>query len=62
LYADNWIAGATNVEDEYKFYVKTKLIMAEGNFNLRKWNSNSPHHINQIRKEEQLNATNQIVD
>ena len=33
--------------------MKAKSIMVEGNFNLRKWNSNSSLLIDQIRKAEQ---------
>jgi len=53
LYVDDLIAGAANVEDAYNLYKKARSIMAEGNFNLRKWNSNSPHLIDQIKKAEQ---------
>ena len=53
LYVDDLIAGAANVQDAYNLYVEAKSIMAEGNFNLRKWNSNSPLLVDQIRKAEQ---------
>ena len=53
MYVDDLIAGAANAQDAYNLYVKAKSIMAEGNFNLRKWNSNSPLLVDQIRKAEQ---------
>ena len=41
LYVDDLIAGEDTVERAFNLYAKAKGFMADGNFNLRKWNSNS---------------------
>ena len=41
LYVDDLISGSDTVESAYNIYEKSKQIMAEGGFNLRKWHSNS---------------------
>ncbi|PFX14402.1 hypothetical protein AWC38_SpisGene21442 [Stylophora pistillata] len=41
LYVDDFITGSETDEEALVIYKKSKQIMAEGGFNLRKWNSNS---------------------
>ena len=41
LYVDDLICGETSIERAFKVYRESKVIMAKGGFNLRKWNSNS---------------------
>jgi hypothetical protein len=40
------------VSDTYEFYVKSKLRLAEGGFNLRKFMSNSKELMNKIDANE----------
>ena len=53
LYVDDLIAGEDTVEQAFNLYVKAKKFMADGNFNLRKWNSNSTELLAKIRMAEQ---------
>lgn len=41
LYVDDFTAGSNDVESAFDIYVKSKQIMKEGGFNLRKWNTSS---------------------
>mgnify|MGYP001795165520 CR=1 FL=1 len=41
IYVDDLSCGAENVNEAYKMYVKSKLRLAEGGFNLRKFITNS---------------------
>ena len=41
LYVDDFVGGANDVEEAFEVYQKSKMIMREGRFNLRKWNTNS---------------------
>ena len=52
LYVDDLIAGADSVEQGFYLYKKSKEIMADASFNLRKWNSNSLELLDQIREAE----------
>ena len=38
---DDFVGGANDVEEAFEVYQKSKMIMREGGFNLRKWNNNS---------------------
>ena len=42
VYMDDITAGAHDMEGAYKFYIKSKLRMDEGGFNLGKFATNSP--------------------
>ena len=42
LYADDMTSGESTVERGFDLFVNSRKIMAEGGFNLRKWQSNSP--------------------
>ena len=53
LYVDDLIAGEDTVEQAFNLYAKAKKFMADGNFNLRKWNSNSTELLAKIRMAEQ---------
>ena len=41
LYVDDLNSGCTTVEEAFDLFVKSKKIMSQGGFNLRKWCSNS---------------------
>ena len=41
LHVDDLNAGAPTISDAFSFYVKAKEVLAEGQFNLRKFKSNS---------------------
>lgn len=48
FYVDDLVTGEESVEASFQIYKKSKQIMAEGGFNLRKWNSNLPELLEQI--------------
>ena len=52
LYVDDFITGTDNVASAFQIYSRAKQIMSEGGMNLRKWNSNSPELLQQIRQVE----------
>ncbi|CAB4019970.1 PREDICTED: uncharacterized protein LOC107346460 [Paramuricea clavata] len=52
IYVDDLSAGGASVSDTYEFYVKSKLRLAEGGFNLRKFMSNSKELMNKIDANE----------
>ena len=52
LYVDDLIAGEETVERAFNLYSKAKKFMADGNFNLRKWNSNSNALLAKIKLAE----------
>ena len=56
LYVDDLIAGEDTVERAFHLYMQAKGLMAKGNFNLRKWNSNSQELLSKIRNFEQLSS------
>ena len=41
FYVDDFTSGAQTVEEGLNIYQKAKLLMQQGGFNLRKWNTNS---------------------
>ena len=49
-------AGSHDADSAYKFYVKSKMRLAEANFNLRKFDTNSPQLRRRIAQNEQLLA------
>ena len=53
LYVDDFNGGKSNVSKAMDLYRKAKSRMKDGNFNLRKWNSNSRELIQLFRKEDQ---------
>ena len=59
LYVDDLIAGEATVEQAFNLYKRAKSFMADGNFNLRKWNSNSTELLTKIRSVEQQAANEQ---
>jgi len=61
LYVDDMIAGEGTVEQGFDLYMKAKRLMADGNFNLRKWNSNSIELLAKIRQVEQQNLPKQTL-
>ncbi|XP_044165233.1 uncharacterized protein LOC122949165 [Acropora millepora] len=54
LYVDDLLSGAVDDEKALEIYHKSKRIMADGGFNLRKWNSNSQNVMSEISKSERL--------
>ena len=54
---DDLITGEETVQGAYELYQKTKQVMSEGGFNLRKWNSNSSTLMSQIRQNEAILTT-----
>ena len=54
LYVDDFNGGKSNVSEAVDLYRKTKSRMKDGNFNVRKWNSNSRELTELIRKEDQV--------
>ena len=52
LYVDDLITGDDDYKAAFAIYKKSKAIMAEGGFHLRKWNSNSARLIAEIAKVE----------
>ena len=52
LYVDDLITGEDNVSRAFSVYEKSKQIMSEGGFNLRKWNSNSKELLIAIKNLE----------
>ena len=49
---DDLIAGADSVEQGFYLYKKSKEIMVDASFNLRKWNSSSRELLDQIKEAE----------
>ena len=57
IYVDDVVCGAKNDEDVYHLLMKSKQILQEGGFNLRKFIANSKvlqHQINQVEGIHQL--------
>ena len=52
LYVDDLIAGVDSGEQGFHLYQKAQEITTVGGFNLRKWNSNSPELMEQVRRAE----------
>ena len=52
LYVDDLLSGAVDEEKASEIYHKSKRIMADGGFSLRKWNSNSQNVMSEISKSE----------
>ena len=52
LYVDDLLSGAGDDERALEIYHKSKRIMADGGFKLRKWNSNSQNVMSEISKSE----------
>ena len=56
IYVDDLISGAPETNKGYELYLKSKLRLAEGGFNLRKFVSNSPELTNRIQCNESRNS------
>ena len=52
IYVDDLSSGASEVDAAYELYLKSKLRLAEGGFNLRKFVSNCPELTNRIQCNE----------
>ena len=52
LYVDDLLSGGSNDSQTFDIYKRSKEIMSEGGFNLRKWNSNSSTLLESINKCE----------
>ena len=53
LYVDDLISGTELRQDSFEFYLKLKHRFAEGNMNMRKWNSNDKDLLRMIEDKEQ---------
>lgn len=53
-HVDDLICGETGIERAFRVYRVSKGIMAKGDFNLRKWNSNSPELLRRIEIAESV--------
>ena len=52
LFVDDLLCGAENNEKTQEIDHKSRRITADGGFNLRKWNSNSPKVLSEISNSE----------
>ncbi len=52
LYVDDLVSGAENDDKGFELYKTAKKVMAEGSFNLRKWQSNSAALMSKIEEME----------
>ena len=52
FYVDDLISGGATIEEAFNIYSVAKRVMAEGGFNLRKWNSNSQELMSKIVRAE----------
>ena len=52
LYMDDETGGAQNLEDAIEFYLFVRILMKEGGFELRKWQSNSSELLKAIEDNE----------
>ena len=57
LYADDVNTGGYTLEETYDLYKKSKKIMKDGGFNLRKWHSNAKELLTEIQSTEATNST-----
>ena len=62
IYTDDLTAGSHDTDSAYEFYVKSKLRLAEANFNLRKFDTNSPQLRKRIESNEQLLSPDETPD
>jgi len=51
FYVDDLVSGASTNEQAYELYKRSKDILSEGEFTLRKWSSNSTELMEEIHKE-----------
>ena len=58
IYVDDVTYGASDDDDTYELYAKSKKVLAEGGFNLRKFVSNSQRLQNRIETSEECNVIN----
>ena len=54
LYIDDFNRGKSNVLETKELYNKAKSRVKDGNFNLRKWNSNSKELMETIAREDSV--------
>ena len=52
FYVDDFNSGEENVDQAFELYLKSKKILSDGGFTLRKWSSNSNELLELIRKNE----------
>ena len=57
FYVDDFNSGEENVDQAFEWYLKSKKILSDGGFTLRKWSSNCKELLELIRKNEP-DATN----
>ena len=49
FYVDDLVTGAFDISEDTEFFKKSREVMAAGEMNLRKWKSNSPKLMKQIK-------------
>ena len=58
LYVDDLSTGEKTVEEAFELYKKSKTMLKEGGFDLRKWDSNSKELLEKINDEEHVLENN----
>ena len=58
IYVDDLSSGASEVDMAYELYLKPKLMLADGGFNLRKFMPNCPELTKRIRCNEERKSNN----
>ena len=61
LYVDDFPTGAPDEETAFEIYQKSKRIMKEGGFNLRKWKSSSKELSERINECERVNEVTTVL-
>ena len=61
LYADDVNSGGHSVQEALEFYERSRKLMKDGGFNLRKWASNSKEIMNEIQLDEKFEVNSQEI-
>ena len=61
FYVDDLNSGEENVEQAFELYLKSKKIISDGGFTLRKWSSDSKELLELIRRKSLMTQTSQIL-
>ena len=62
LYVDDVNSGGHSIEEVMQLYEKSKQLMAEGAFHLRKWHSNSEEVMSRIQQMEAVNIDSKEIE
>ena len=60
MYIDDLLAGEETDERAFDLYENSKMLMSQGGFNLRKWNSNSSELLKNIEIAESMAESGQV--